>query len=255
MIWVQFHKYWKKRSSHFWNDVFNMLHPRSWRWFDGQPCAALTHVVYINLDRRTDRRESIERQLSKLSVTPVRVPGEYLQSEADFETRFPRLSGRPRSSFLKDFVKTRPLGYIGGYIAHLRAIESCPDDEGFSLVCEDDLWIRKKHLNLWLGLCDRIDFDVMLIDPQGDYKKEDRVARNLYRISEGLPAYWGNHAYLVRNSSKSEIIRGLSELPLDSPDHALMDLRACLRVFALRTSLCYPKGALGTDMKRVPSGG
>lgn len=247
-------KYWLKRRHHFWNDVLNSLHPRSWRWFDGKPCSSLTHVAYINLESRPDRRESIELQLSTLSVAPLRVAGEYLLSEADFDSRFPELSGRPRSAFLRSF-ENGPLGYIGCYIGNLRAIQSCPDDKGFSLICEDDLWIRKRHLNLWIGLCSCIEFDIILIDPQGDYKRGDRVARNLYRISEGVPAYWGTHAYLVRNSSKSEIIRRLNESALDSPDHALMDLRANLRVFALRTSLCYPKGSFGTDIKRGASVG
>ena len=87
---------------------------------------------------------------------------------------------------------------------------------GASLICEDDWNVLSPNLSRWIGAYLDVPFDVLIIDPQGDYKKSDRIRRNLYRLSEGYPSYWGSHAYLVRNSSKEKILELLAAAPLDS---------------------------------------
>lgn len=122
-------KYLRKRQRHFFDDVLNRLHPRSWALGDSGHWVGLTHSAYINLDSRPDRRDHIEAQFAKLAIVPQRVAGEYLESFTDFEGRFPELYSRPRSRFLEE-NSNGGLGYIGCYIGHLRAIASGPSGGG-----------------------------------------------------------------------------------------------------------------------------
>jgi GR25 family glycosyltransferase involved in LPS biosynthesis len=215
----------------------------------GFPPRSITCSAYINLDSRPDRRRNAERQMGKLQLVPRRICGEYLESEEDFARRFPQLASRPRSRFLQN-VKNGPLGSLGCYISHLRAIESCPCDAGLSLICEDDVHMLSKNLKNWINYFAGMEFDVLIVDPQGDYDEADVIARNVYSISHGSPVYWGTHAYIINNASRSVILSELKKLPLDSFDHCLMDLRGQLKIYAVRTSMCWPKGSWGSSMAR-----
>lgn len=244
-----------KRRSHLRDDVLNWLHPRTWQRSDPGRLPSLSRVLYINLDHREDRREHMERQFHWLGLPATRLAATRIASIEDFRASAGVHSGQRMARFLLE-NPNGPLGYLGGFLSHTKAIRSCPSDSGHTLICEDDLVVSRRSWLRWIASSLHLDFDVLLIDPQGDYLKRDRVTRNIYRVSEGAPvpwgepSYWGLHAYLVRNGSRDKILQCLESCALDSPDHCLIDAHRILKVFALRTSLSRPKGSLGTDMRR-----
>lgn len=101
-------------------------------------------VFYINLDRRTDRREHIENQLSLLDIKAKRVPAS-VGSELTKE----------QMSFVNfdDFycLMKRPVspGEIGCALSHIRVWQKIVDQKiDYALILEDDVVLDKRLINL-----------------------------------------------------------------------------------------------------------
>lgn len=242
----------KKRKKHWVNDCINWLSFRTLFFINRNVDVNFEKIIYINLDSRKDRRDNMVRQFTRLGLSAERQSACRIETLDEFRNRFPEHGRQQLSSFiLKN--PNGPLGYLGCFISHLKAIKNCKKNTGFSLICEDDLVILNRSWLKWIKDHLTIDFDVLFIDPQGDYYPGDRIKRNVYKISKQSPAYFGLHAYVIRNNRADKIIDLFYSCPLDSPDHCL--LKACdqLDLYALRTSLSRPKGSFGTDMKRIDS--
>lgn len=98
----------------------------------------LAHILYINLDKRADRRREIEAELERMGLS-----GERLRA-----------------------LDTAPYGYIGCAYAHITALRTARE-RGYPhvLILEDDFQfiVDKEHLSdLMEGVADRV-FDVLLL--------------------------------------------------------------------------------------------
>ena len=238
----------KKRRHHFINDILNIIHPRSWWPGNLKKVTRINKAFYINLEGRCDRKKNIELQLMKIGIQAERIPAVNIKGEDDLSKYYSEYSSKERSEFLKNNING-PYGYIGCYLSHLNAISKCSNDNSYSLIVEDDLVISSRNfLRVIDNYIDQIDFDILLLDPQGDYCRDDILNRNVYKISKNSPVYFGSHAYLLKNYSKQTVLSALEMLPLDSPDHSFINARNKIKIYALRTSLCWPKGSFGSDM-------
>ncbi len=110
----------------------------------------LSHIFYINLDSRTDRREEIERELASMD----------LQGE-----RFPA-------------IKTHP-GIIGCALSH-SAVLRLAKERGYPqvLIFEDDFQflVSKEELQAWAETFRNKEYDVIMVShnivasvPEGDF--------------------------------------------------------------------------------------
>lgn len=101
-------------------------------------------AFYINLDRRADRRDNIESQLSALDINAQRVSaslGSELTKEQKLFVNF------------EDFycLMKRPIsdGEIGCALSHRRIWQNMVDEDiAYALVLEDDITIDKRLLDL-----------------------------------------------------------------------------------------------------------
>lgn len=242
------YRYFRKRRVHLLDDLLNFVHPRTLSsLFSYQPKSEYT-IYFINLDHRKDRLGSITAQFDRLGLSARRFEAIQLKNRGHLEEQFPHLSNRPVSDFLMS-DQTNALGHLGCFLSHYEVIKNLPEDDGHSLICEDDLLIYSSAFLKWIDHYISNPFDILLLDPQGCYRKEDRIERNLYRISTAWPHYWGLHAYLVRHRSKQKIIDYLGGSgKLDAIDLMLCSASAQLQILGLRTSLSRPGGKFGSDL-------
>lgn len=94
-------------------------------------------ILYINLDRRPDRRQNIETELSRLGLKATRIAGvdarNFNQNEIDYwmsKKNFNTMSRNP----------DRVLGRVGCFLGHLKAIKYAIDNRLEPLlILEDDV--------------------------------------------------------------------------------------------------------------------
>ncbi len=237
----------RNRQPHIVDDCLNYLHPRTISSIFGYERKIKYDVVFINLDGSQNRCKSMENQFRKFNIPAHRFSAISFKNEDELHSKYPHIARRPRCRKIKYHPKC--VNYIACYLSHLTIIEGLPEDDGLTLVCEDDLVIRGQGFFRWIDAFLNIDFDLLFLDCKGRYIKSDRVKRNFYEISEADPFYWGAHAYLIKHERKNKILSYLEKSEIGSPDNLLQGTSKELKVFCLRTSLSNAIGTFPSDIR------
>jgi hypothetical protein len=195
----------------------------------------------------------MEGLLGKLSVRAKRFNAIQANRDSVF-TEYPVLQGRELSEFIRMGFNSEPpkLGAISNYLSKRTVFESAASTEReFTLVLEDDIFISKRDMlpfAVWKADRMKVEWDVLLFDPAGAWRSEDKVGWNLYFPRATFPVYWGSHALLLNNQRAEHVIRVLDTTLVHNIDGILFPNRTEIRTFAARTGMCA-QGGFGSDIR------
>lgn len=147
----------------------------------------------INLEKRTDRKNSIIEQFAKQNI--------------DLEF-FPGLDAKILG--VVSLLKTKGMTgcYISHHLLHLK-LKSAEDE--WSIIIEDDLIICKDliyHVELWLKTIPK-DADIGFF---GYYKRKGSSSIHITRDWLFIDKFYGAHFYAVKTSSLPKIIKYTSKI-------------------------------------------
>lgn len=140
----------------------------------------LEHVYYINLDKRTDRKEAVEKELNTLGWK---------------YTRFPAIRNKN--------------GRIGCSMSHLQLISMAKEkDLPYIVIVEDDIHFTKPkwfNAKLTTFLADYKDFDVLLL--AGNLRNPVvRVSENILQVKKS----WTTTGYIVNKHYYDTLIQNIT---------------------------------------------
>jgi len=130
-------------------------------------------VLYINLDKRKDRKEHIEKQFE------------------DF-----------KSVERVDAIDTPHNGYEGCVLSHIKAL-NIAKEKGYEevMICEDDFeWVNREHF-----VYPEIDFDVCMIS--GKINKKEFISWNYNKVLDGRHT----DCYLIKKHFYDKLIHNFKE--------------------------------------------
>jgi len=151
-------------------------------------------VWYINLDRRTDRRERMEEVFKEQDIGVVRFPAiEPWEGTANL---------RPQK--------------LGNKLSHLKVIElSAGTDSIF--VFEDDVEFHRNFHQLFDEFMEQVpdDWDMIFlgVNPKGEKRF---LSKRVYQVDE----FWTTHAYGIRSGAYQRILDNV--MRLDKPKDVVM---------------------------------
>ncbi len=216
-------------------------------------------ILVINLDRRTDRWARQERQFRRFGVAGVRFSAVRYDPAGPPPPEMQR--GLHRYLTAHDRGLQRQPGVVGCYLSHVRAIETMPDDDGATLLCEDDLKILDARFFRRVGQAvDQLpEADMIFFDSvRGKIPAHHRRSRNMYFPSEEdknlrTAHYGGAHAVAIRHRRRDFILAELSRHPITDFDGLLLTNQTAIRCYTVRTSFCLQSGGSGSDIS-APTG-
>jgi hypothetical protein len=104
------------------------------------------HILYINLDRRPDRRKNVERELKRMGLKGTRIAGIDGQQFSEEEKEF--WMDRKNFNTLAR-IPERVFGRAGCYLSHLRALKYAIDNSLYPvLILEDDISFLTNNKNI-----------------------------------------------------------------------------------------------------------
>jgi GR25 family glycosyltransferase involved in LPS biosynthesis len=197
-----------------------------------------TKIIYINLDRRPDRKENVINELNKIGINEnnfqiERVPG------VDWKTL--DFNNIPSDLFTKEAVdtatdNTKPLyspmtrGGIGCAMAHRNAFLSVLNsDADYVLILEDDLWFEDDFLNkLNLYLNEIPEYDILWLGYH--QKTNEKVGTGCYDVPGRY--LFGLFGYIINKKAAMSL---LEIFPLTHQiDSEIPKIFPNLRVYALK---------------------
>jgi glycosyl transferase family 25 len=196
-------------------------------------------VQVISLERSTDRRERVQRELKNFSLEWT-----FLNAVDGFA-----LKALPKSY---DPAKVRRLqgyeltpGEIGCYLSHMKAWEKCVEQDKTTLVLEDDFVINGDLSDVFESLT-QIDQKWSLVRLAALYDVEHRVVDRNEGIelveNRGDPV--GAAAYVIKPSAAAQLMKCSSAI-YEPVDHYLEHYsKHGLRMLAVKP---YPISIVGKD--------
>lgn len=193
-------------------------------------------IYYINLDRRTDRDETIRNEISKTGFTgPVErvsaVDGRTLDIEtiSDVTDEGKKYALDPNAGF---YTLLTP-GAIGCALSHKnvahKVMQEIPDDQ-YALVLEDDATLDSDFLNKLHDVVQKIpSFDILYLGHhQIEIKKEHEHHNEISKT-------WGLFGFLINKKGSREF---LNLFPISSQiDSEMHGLYTKINVYALKNLL------------------
>jgi GR25 family glycosyltransferase involved in LPS biosynthesis len=167
----------------------------------------IKQIRYINIEKNIGRKYLIEKLLAKFNFPFSRVPGvTYEVGNPDFEKYV--VCG------LEQYVREKPYsrqkGVIGCWIAHSKALENVTEQDGITVVLEDDFVCRAHFFNKAMQMVNEFkrDFDVIMFDPFGKGPLEShKIVKNIYDPQGAtFPLYHGAQCLFVNNKSIPKIL-------------------------------------------------
>jgi GR25 family glycosyltransferase involved in LPS biosynthesis len=210
----------------------------------GQEAFDPKHVYYINLDRRPDRRSSMEGQLPLLGFPIIRWPAVWL-TEDEWSRHANVISDRGVEAYVLEGKYT--YGTIGCYLSHLQVLEHIAESGSEqSLVFEDDILIEAGFLSAAQALLLQVPpYDMILFDCFGSRFAPDRINSFVYHPSRNFPHFWGAHAYLVGRGKVDKILRSLRKRKIKDIDGLFLGAEG-FRRYVVYTGL-LKDGNFGSD--------
>ena len=212
------------------------------------------YVRYINLDARKDRKKHIETLLDTFNVNFKRInatrfisPNEATEEEISIFKR-----GVENYLITQELHKTRLNGVIGCYMSHIRAIMDInKNDNRLQLIFEDDIQITS--IRFFLSIKRKIkhlprNWDICLIDCQGDYIKDDKIKSFLYMPNGTYPDYNGAYAVLINQKKKNHILKVFEENPIRDYDSLLTWNTTAINSYIIITGCIRQPGMFTSDI-------
>jgi GR25 family glycosyltransferase involved in LPS biosynthesis len=179
--------------------------PSAWpysRFFD--------QIYYINLDRRTDRREHMEKQLARLNLSATRIPA----------VNGAEMTWKPEYGILSNFWNTGALAYCLSYRAAI--VDAIKKDRDYVLIMDDDAVLSDNLYEVleqaWKTLPEECHMLYLGAnhghpDPVSMPTEQDRIGDHLYKLSGSL----GSHAIILNKVCFKNVLNFLASpyAPLD----------------------------------------
>jgi len=174
-------------------------------------------IYVINLDRDTDRLESIRSNLASFGLKFSRISGVVGKEISDWEkyVDLPSYAWRNR-------LDVPRLGEIGCYLSHLKAIEAfLQTDNAYCVILEDDVEILPPFLDILNALKEKNDWDVVkLFNFHNGMPVKKRQLGLSHKLVLHLTRTTSSAAYVVNRKAAEKLLNSL--LPLsEQVDHAL----------------------------------
>lgn len=156
-------------------------------------------AYYINLDKRTDRKEKMEKQLSKLNINAKRFPGievtindippstiKDFQNVADNATR--------------EIIKKKIIGLTGNFLSHKAIIKEAKEKNlNNVLIFEDDC----TFLDSWETQIHHVINDLKQLEKWDMFFFGGQLVNDTKIITHNIIKHdgvWATHAYAINNS-------------------------------------------------------
>jgi glycosyl transferase family 25 len=197
------------------------------------------HVLVISLERSTDRRDRVKRELKNFSLEWT-----FLNAVDGFALQvLPQSYDRSKVKRLQGYELTP--GEIGCYLSHMKAWEKCVELNKTTLVLEDDFVIDGDLSHVFESLI-QMDRKWFLVRLAALYDVEHRVIDHFNGIelieNRGDPV--GAAAYLIKPSAAAQLIKCSSAI-YEPVDHYLEHCsKHGLRMLAVKP---YPIAIVGKD--------
>ena len=212
------------------------------------------YVRYINLDERKDRKKHIETLLGRFNVNYKRINATKFKSINGATEEEITIFKRGVESYLisEEFHKNRFNGVIGCYMSHIRAIKDInTNDNKLQLIFEDDIQITS--IRFFLSIKSKIkhlprNWDICLIDCQGDYIKNDKIKSFLYMPKGTYPDYNGAYAVLINQKRKNHILKAFEENPIRDYDSLLTWNTTAINTYIIITNYIRQQGMFTSDI-------
>ena len=185
------------------------------------------HIYYINLEHRFDRRQAIERYLSKLPVTYSRIPAVYLDSDLLHEKNGPYkdILNRLKHPFTD---QRRNRGVIGCFLSHTLAYQRAVTEQKSNfIIVEDDVRLSSsfiKEFNYRTEFLNEVDWDIYRsvwknMKVNGKLVRENvhkfdtchRYSKFSKEVNNPHGAYGGSHFTYVNYKSAQKVVDYLNE--------------------------------------------
>jgi len=159
------------------------------------------------MDKNWHRKLFMKLLLRSMPYKVFRSPGIIFNSHNKSYDKYLKLGIR---LYLKSTDSDRASGAIGCWIAHSKVLEEVTEQNGITVVLEDDFICRSKFFENALKMVNAFDrdFDVIIFDAWGSGPLEiDKISNNIYRSGcYSYPYYGGTHCLFVNNASIPKIL-------------------------------------------------
>lgn len=183
----------------------------------------ITSIKYINMDKDHEKRFLLEKVLNRHTYPIHRISGvAYSQSPDSYQNYM--LNG-VASYVVNDSLK-RQNGVIGCWIAHIKALESVIETDGYTVVVEDDFVCKDNFFEEALTMLNSadIDLDVAIFDPKGDGPHPDHLIQDRIYHSQGesFPLYAGSHCVFYKNCKIKSLLKTIESSEIRDYDGYLL---------------------------------
>ena len=211
------------------------------------PLYGISDIWYINLDRSTERKESIQKELKKLPGIPVHrwtaVDGKTL-TEKDFqELEIPNWSRPEFAPKGKEKQRTNEIACFLSHrtlLEHLQALPTPSEDA--HIIFEDDIQIRSKFVKGWNTAVYNLQDDWDMIFLGYSVHKEIFQVQDNLGVPESLA---GTYGYVVKHKSIPKILQTLQVI-YDPIDEVYSREIGNLKILAFEDPLVLPGKAVST---------
>ena len=230
----------KENFDKYWQKGYNERYPDFTKFDWKRDCLNM----YINLGHRTDRRDRMENELSKVNLSAERIDGMYYDQYAG-----------DRNIIQKMLSKSQ--GAVGCFFSHVKAMEKALHEGKSAFIMEDDLVLAsdiQKRLDyaqyflnnhpdwdiLWLGGTYHLDpprwhcegHNPDLQDCGCDLKKDVEITEDPRIVrTYGI---WSTYAYIINHRSLGKILNMIEKNTANSYaiDHLFIKLQPNLKTYA-----------------------
>lgn len=183
----------------------------------------ITSIKYINMEKDHEKRFLLEKVLSRYTYSIQRISGVAYSQNPDSYKNY-TLNGL--ASYVASDSLKRQNGVIGCWIAHVQALESTVETEGYTVVVEDDFVCKDSFFEKALAMLNNssIDLDVAIFDPKGEGPLSCHLIQNGIYNSQGdsFPLYAGSHCVFYKNSRIQALLKIINSSEIRDYDGYLL---------------------------------
>lgn len=167
-------------------------------------------IFYINLDRRTDRKEIMEKQLNKLKDIKYQRFSAIDKQKMDF-LKYLNQGIIDKDNYIKLFKNKKvygeylTLGGLGCFLSHIELWKISAEKNKFLVILEDDVILSENfEEELKFIFYNNISFDILyLSQSSNNYMGTAVEYEKVYKIRDN---YWGTYGYIINPNYAKKLI-------------------------------------------------
>lgn len=167
----------------------------------------ITSIRYINMDKNWHRKLFMTLLLRSLPFKNFRYSGVRFDFKNNAYDKYLKYGFDPHLELIN---KDRITGVIGCWIAHSIVLEDVTEQNGITVVLEDDFVCRSHFFEKALSMVNSFnrDFDIVVFDTWGTGPLEiHKIYENIYSPRHySYPYYGGTHCLFVNNARIPKIL-------------------------------------------------